>query len=127
MPHAPPVRVLVVDNEDGVRTVIARMLRESGYDVVEAANGRVALDLLADAARDHFDLVLTNSRLPGVSGDEFVREIRTRFPRIRVLHLSGHGSGIEDQRIQAMGVSTVDKPFDQRQLTSAVERSLRDD
>jgi two-component system cell cycle sensor histidine kinase/response regulator CckA len=124
MQQAQRTRVLVVDNEDIVRMVIARMLRDRGFDVVEAANGRVALDLLAASPTAPFDLILTNSRLPGVPGDEFVRQVRDRYPEIRLLHLTGHGEDARDRRIEAMGVPTVIKPFDQRQLVEAIEQSL---
>jgi two-component system cell cycle sensor histidine kinase/response regulator CckA len=117
-------RLLVVDNEDLVRTLFARMLRDCGYDVLEAANGRVALDLLAATDPPHFDLILTNSQLPGVPGVEFIRTLRVEYPHIRVLHVTGHPESVEDRRIGDLGVATVVKPVRQEELADAVERCL---
>jgi two-component system cell cycle sensor histidine kinase/response regulator CckA len=124
MPHSPHAHLLVVDNDDAVRLVIARMLRDCGYDVVEAANGRVALDLLAATAPPHFDLIVTNSQLPGVPGVQFIKAVLVRYPRLRVLHLTGHPEAAEDRRIDALGVTTLLKPVRQRELADAVERCL---
>jgi len=119
-------RVLVVDNEDVVRVLMARMLRDSGYDVVEAANGRVALELLAAAPTHHFDVVVTNSRLPGINGFEFVRRLLERHPHLRVIHVSGHPESLEDERFDALeGVATLAKPFTSSALIEAVEHALK--
>ncbi len=118
-------RLLVVDNEDMVRTLFARMLRDCGYDVVEAANGRVALDLLAATATPHFDLIVTNSRLPGVPGMEFIRTVLVEYPHIRVLHVTGHPETVEDRRIEGLGVARLVKPLSQQELAEAVEQCLQ--
>jgi two-component system cell cycle sensor histidine kinase/response regulator CckA len=96
-------RLLVVDSEDIVRVLIARMLRDCGYDVLEAANGRVAMELLDASAAPHFDLLVTNSRLPGLGGPQFVQQVLAKYPHLRVLHVSGHPESIEDPRIRALG------------------------
>ncbi len=119
----PPARLLVVDSEDIVRVLMARILRECGYDVVEAANGRVAMELL-DATPSHFDLIVTNSHLPGLEGYDFISRVRLKYPRLRVLHVSGHPDHIDDPRIGELGIPTLEKPFESRQLTDAVARSL---
>jgi CheY-like chemotaxis protein len=121
----PCARLLVVDNEDMVRTLFARMLRDCGYDVVEAANGRVALELLAATATPHFDLIVTNSVLPGVPGVEFIRTVLVEYPHIRVLHVTGDPESVEDRRIEGFGVATLVKPLSQQELAQAVERCLQ--
>jgi two-component system cell cycle sensor histidine kinase/response regulator CckA len=121
-----PARVLVVDSEDAVRVLVARMLRERGYDVVEAANGRVALDLLSAASDGHyFAVVVTNSRLPGVSGYELIAEMLKRFPHLQVVHISGHPDALADARFHALDrVTTLAKPFTAEALTEAVDQRL---
>ncbi|HET8625062.1 MAG TPA: response regulator [Gemmatimonadales bacterium] len=119
-------RVLVVDNEDVVRVLMARMLRDGGYDVVEAANGRVALDLLGAAPTNHFDVVVTNTQLPGINGFEFVRTMLEQHPQLRVIHISGHPESLDDERFDALDgvVTTLAKPFTSAALKGAVERAL---
>jgi DNA-binding response OmpR family regulator len=69
----PESRVLVVEDDDLLRTVVAEALREDGYDVETAADGEVALDL---ASRTRPDLVILDLMIPYVSGEEFARAIR---------------------------------------------------
>jgi DNA-binding response OmpR family regulator len=121
---SPPARLLVVDSEDLVRLLMARMLRDGGFDVREAANGRVALHLL-ESTPPHFDLILTNSRLPGLDVYSLITQVRSKYPHLRVLHVSGHPDDIEDPRIEELGIPTLEKPFDSKALIAAVERCLR--
>src|SRR5688572_6164340 len=121
-----PPRLLVVDSEDIVRVLIARMLRDQAYDVVEAANGRVALELLGATPPQHFDVVITNSRLPGLSGYDFVTEMLARYPHLHVIHVSGHPQALDDPRFDRLErVTTVPKPFTATALGAVVERCLR--
>jgi two-component system, cell cycle sensor histidine kinase and response regulator CckA len=118
-------RLLVVDPEDVLRVLIARILRDCGYDVVEAANGRVALELLNATPERHFDLIVTNSKLPGMDGFAFIQQVLERYPHLRVVHVSGHPESLDDQRLDALDrVYTLPKPFHPRDLTDAVERCL---
>jgi two-component system, cell cycle sensor histidine kinase and response regulator CckA len=119
-------RLLVVDGEDLVRVLMARILRDRGYDVVEAANGRVALELLEAAGAPHFDLVVTNSRLPGLGGPQLIEEVLAKYPRLRVLHVSGHPESIEDPRIRGLGIPTLEKPFASKELSDAVQQCLEE-
>ena len=87
--HSPqPARILVVDDEDLVRSVMARCLEEEGYAVVQARNGREALERLADDGS--IDLVLSDLVMPVMSGRELARELSSRRPELPVLWISGH-------------------------------------
>lgn len=114
----------MVDSDDLVRVLMARMLRDCGYDVLEAANGRVAMELLASNP-PHFDLLVTNSRLAGLDGYDFITQIRAKYPDLRVLHVSGHPDSIADPRIGELGIPTLEKPFASKELDDAVERCLK--
>ena len=109
-----------------MRVLMARMLRDCGYDVVEAANGRVALELLRAEPAHHFDVVVTNSRLPGINGFEFVRTLLEEHPHLRVIHVSGHPESLDDERFHALEgvVTTLTKPFTSVTLSAAVEHAL---
>lgn len=81
--------VLVVDDDEGVRTFLADALADAGYDVAQASDGESALALIAARA---FHVVLTDLRMPGMDGLAVVREIRREHPDTEVLVLTAHGS-----------------------------------
>ena len=80
--------ILLVEDEDDVRGIASRVLRSSGYTVVEARTGEEALAVLE--RRDPIHLVLTDMVLPGMSGRELVRHLAARRPRVRTLIMSGY-------------------------------------
>ncbi|HUS67503.1 MAG TPA: response regulator, partial [Kofleriaceae bacterium] len=74
--------VLLVDDEEGLRTTLAANLELDGFDVVEAADG---IEALAHARRRAFDLVVTDIRMPGMNGVDLFRAIRGLHPRVPVV------------------------------------------
>ncbi len=92
---APSVRaipgevVLLVEDEPEVLTMTARVLRDGGYEVLEAENGRVALDLL-EAYRKRLDLVVTDVAMPQMDGIELAARLRRARPHLPVVFTSGH-------------------------------------
>lgn len=80
--------ILLVEDEDDVRSIASRVLRSSGYTVVEARTGEEALVVLE--RRDTIHLVLTDMVLPGMSGRELVRHLAVRRPQLRTLLMSGY-------------------------------------
>lgn len=81
--------VLLVDDNEGVRVLSARVLEEAGYMVLEAATGRRALELL-HAHAGPVDLLITDVRMPQMSGGELAAEIKRVQPAIPVLFISGY-------------------------------------
>jgi CheY-like chemotaxis protein len=113
-------RILIVDDEPMVRALIARALTDEGYEVVAVANGQAALDA-ARGAEVGFDLIITNSYMPGLTGAELVARVRQDFPDLPILHVddigrrSRLGSVPED-------IPTIYKPFSIASLREAVRR-----
>lgn len=109
--------VLVVDDEPGIAEMYAHML-QSQYDVLTANNGRQALDIIDDSV----DIVLLDRRMPGMTGDEVLEEIRTRDLDCRVAMLTA----VEpDFDILKMGFDDyLVKPVSKDQLRDAVESLL---
>lgn len=109
--------VLVVDDEVQVARSIARVLRRKGHDVRVAHSGLQALGMLGGV-----DLLLTDARMPGMSGLELIGRARALRPELRCCIMSGDASaeGMAD------GVAHVDdrlaKPFDHETLVALVER-----
>jgi two-component system cell cycle sensor histidine kinase/response regulator CckA len=129
--HAPGVAgggtetILLVEDEAGVRAVLRRILVRQGYTVIEAANGREALDLVASHAGD-IDLVVTDVVMPEMSGRVFAEELEARHPGQRVVFMSGY----TDDEILRRGLLTpgrmlLEKPFTAERLLEAVRVALR--
>jgi signal transduction histidine kinase len=110
--------ILVVDDDAAVRWVTVECLREAGYRVVEADNGRAALALLE--RDDPCDLVIMDHVMPGLSGQDTVRLARRARPELKVLFLSGYAAWEE-----AGGDIWLQKPFKAQTLANAVLRALQ--
>ncbi len=80
-------RVLVVDDDDAVRSVTCEMLKRSNYDVTSVDNGQAALDALAGAS---FELILLDVGMPGMSGVEVYEILRKDLPEQKVLFMTGY-------------------------------------
>jgi CheY-like chemotaxis protein len=81
-----PLSVLIVDDEEIVRTFVQRVLREAGYETVTASDGPEAIDAVQ---RMEPDLLLTDVNMPEMSGDELARRLRHTRPGLKVLYLTG--------------------------------------
>src|SRR5262249_36013278 len=85
--------VLVVADDDRVRRLTARRLRDLGYRVLEAGHGAEALAVLAETS--DVEILFTDLVMPGgVSGIDLAREVRQRYPRIRIILTSGYSAGL---------------------------------
>ena len=111
-------RILVVDDEPMVRALIARALTDEGYEVVVVANGRAALEA-ARGAKAGFDLIITNSYMPGLSGPELVARVREDFPNLPILHVD---DATRRGRIPPLpsDIPTLYKPFSIAAVKAAV-------
>ncbi len=118
----PSERILVVDDEKDVRELCARVLTAAGYRVRHAADGTAAIVLARD---EPFDLLLTDIRMPGMSGIQAFEAIKGLHPDIIGVAITGYAS--LESAIEALQVGMHDfvlKPFSFEQLTSAVDRAL---
>ena len=116
--------LLLVDDEESVRTLAAEMLELAGYSVLTAANGREALEVYR-SNRDCISLVILDLVMPGMSGRKCLEELLKMNPQARVLIASGYaaeGPGKEAREGGAVGF--LSKPFDLKQILSAIRRSL---
>ena len=118
--------VLLVEDRADVRRFTARVLRESGYEVLEAESGEVALAL----ARDHdgtIDALLTDVVMPAMNGKILAEKLRATRPQTAVVFMSGYTDDTVLQRNDVeSGVSFVQKPFTPARLAAAV-RSVLDE
>ena len=114
--------LLLIEDEDMVRSVAERALTRAGYTVRAAAGGEEALALLAED--DTIDLVVSDVAMPGLDGPQTVRAIRERLPAVPVLFMSGYAEEQARRRIDVDGADFLPKPFSVMQLTDAVAQLL---
>jgi CheY-like chemotaxis protein len=95
------------------------MLRFGGHEVVEADDGWAAWHL---ALRDSFDVVITDSQLPGLTGPELIARLRRRDPSVRIIRMSGSSPDEKPPADVPSDIPTLFKPFQQEQLLDEVER-----
>jgi DNA-binding NtrC family response regulator len=115
-------RVLVVDDDESLRRVTQVQLEQAGYAVATAANGPEALTLLQKAPPD---LVITDLKMPGMSGLELLRKIRSDYPEVLVVMLTAFGT--VESAVEAMKAGAYDyitKPVHEDELELVVQRSL---
>jgi CheY-like chemotaxis protein len=108
--------VLLVDDEESVRALGARMLSSLGFTVLAAADGRQALEVYAEH-RDEITLVLLDLTMPHLDGEETFRELRRLDPGVRVLMSSGYAESDITARFAGQGpLGFVQKPYTRAEL-----------
>jgi DNA-binding NtrC family response regulator len=118
-------RVLVVEDEEGVRAVVTRALSEAGYRVLEADSGEAALELLARDA-DGIDLLLTDIVLKGINGKELATKVLELLPDVPVIYISGYTDGeIARRGLLGPEAAFLQKPFSPDAIVRAVAENLR--
>ncbi|MGV3549124.1 response regulator [Rhizobium sp.] len=115
-------RILITEDEDSLRSFVARALRLDGHDTVEAADGAEGLEALAGGK---FDLLLSDIRMPVMDGIELTHKAAAAHPGLRILLMTGYA----EQRERADDLATkivdvVSKPFSLPDIRTAVARAL---
>lgn len=115
-------KILVVDDEDALRTVLSGELVSEGYDVRTAADGD---DAISNLQKENFDLVLLDIKMPRMNGFEVLKFVKEKYPRTRVVMLTGFAdlkNAIESKKLGAEDF--VSKPYDLVDLLTTIERVL---
>jgi DNA-binding NtrC family response regulator len=114
--------LLLVDDEESLRSVVAERLRDSGYEVTEAADGEAAVKALDGFA---FDVIVSDLRLPGVDGREVIETALTRYPGIVAIVVTGYGTVKDAVEMTKMGVADfIAKPFQFDELMHVLNKSV---
>ena len=123
-PSAPaPVRILVVEDEPAVRLLLEELLQQDEHTVVTVPDGHQALEAVANAA---YDLVLTDYAMPGMSGKELALALKSRWPELPVIMISGFGDLIAGTAGCPEAVDVLlPKPVGLTELRRAVTKALK--
>lgn len=122
---ARPLRILVVDDEPAIRRTLATFLTRRGHEVQTVVDGAEALRLLVGTAAVEFDVILSDLRMPGLSGDQLLERLRAQGGGLdrRVIFLTGDAASGEAARIlAATNAPVLFKPFRLNALARKVER-----
>jgi two-component system cell cycle sensor histidine kinase/response regulator CckA len=124
-PERPPggYTVLVVDDEQAVRRLACRMLTWSVYQALEATHGREAISTIEQHAGG-IHLVLTDIKMPGMSGRELGHHVEQLWPGIPILYMSGFASEVFEGGLLEPGAPFLAKPFTQEDLAQKVRLLL---
>jgi CheY-like chemotaxis protein len=116
--------VLVVEDDEAMRKLIAALLDGSGYKVLQAANGEAALQIANECAQQ-IDLVLTDMLMPGMSGIELSSKLRELRPELKILLMSGYaGDLIARYRVSESEIMLIEKPFTRQNLLAKIRTAL---
>lgn len=119
----PPARVLVVDDDGDARLALRRMLESAGYEVLEAANGRIAMSVCRTSSPE---VVITDIFMPEQEGIETIQALRREFPDIKVIAISGQPAAAVYLRMAKLlgAKATLEKPIPLGTLLETVRAVL---
>lgn len=118
-----PTRILLVDDEKDFVEMLGLRLEDAGEIITSAYNGQECLDILK---KTDIDVVILDILMPGMDGIATLKEIKTRFPLVEVIMLTGHGT--TESAVQGMKLGAFDyllKPADFKDLTYKVESARK--
>jgi DNA-binding NtrC family response regulator len=119
-------RILVIDDDHEIRSLLRDILEPEGHEVADAPNGRIGIKLYQ---RERYDLVITDMLMPEQEGIETIAELQEKSPSVRIVAISGGGSRgnlnvlIDAKRFGA--ILTVPKPFGPTEILAAVDTALQ--
>jgi two-component system cell cycle response regulator CpdR len=115
-------RILLAEDDDGIRTFLARALRRAGHEVEVHGDGESALAALADG---FFDLLLADVVMPGLDGIELARRAGDIWPHLRIVFITGFAAvALRHAETMPNPATVLTKPFHLRELVSEIERLL---
>ena len=121
-PQVRAARILVIDDEASIRDLCARVLTRAGFQVASAGSGEEGL---AHLAREPVDLIVTDIRMPGLSGLDVLDRAKAAHPEVRVILITGFGTPQTLDRARQAGADRIlTKPFNPAELVAAARDVL---
>jgi len=117
--------ILLAEDEDLVRTIVSKILKQQGYSVIEARNGVEALAAIDKLGRPHIDLLITDVIMPEMNGKRLSDILSVSYPELLILYISGYtDDAIAHHRVLDDGVTLLQKPFSSTALAAKVRELL---
>ena len=118
-------KVLIVDDQNGIRILLMEVFGSEGYETFQAANGKIALEIVE---KEPPDLVLLDMKIPGMDGLEILKHLKTMNPDIKVIMMTAYGELDMIKEATELGaLMHFTKPFDIDEMRIAVNKQLRGD
>ena len=115
------INILVVDDEEIMRSLLDKLLSSEGYNILTAVDGQHALDIIAD---EKIDLVVSDMKMPRMDGFELLKNLRNNYPDIGVIIMTGFGDTYTLKDALLLGADEyLSKPFKRLDLLSVVEKT----
>ena len=118
--HQP--KIMVVDDDDGMRITLAELLGYEGFDVTTVTDGLQGVEM---ATANHFDVIFMDFMMPGIDGVEALRRIKVVSPETIVIMVTAYDGGLVEQALEEGAYAILYKPFDFDQLTSILRTTLK--
>lgn len=116
-------KILIVDDQNGIRVLLTEVFSSEGYETFQAANGKLALDI---ARKEAPDLVLLDMKIPGMDGLEILKHIKKIDPNVKVIMMTAYGElDMIKEAMDSGALMHFTKPFDIDELRSAVNMQFR--
>lgn len=116
-------KVLIVDDQNGIRVLLTEVFGSEGYQTYQAANGKLALDIVRN---DTPDLVLLDMKIPGMDGLEILKHIKKINSGVKVIMMTAYGElDMIKEATESGALMHFTKPFDIDELRTAVNAELR--
>ena len=117
-------RILVVDDEEPVREMVAKIVTHVGHDAVTARDGKEALEMLGKEA---FTILITDLKMPEMDGFELMKLARVGFPEMHIICMTGHGLTTTYTDVVAAGATDyISKPFSIDEMSAKLDRVIRE-
>lgn len=118
-----PGSILVIDDDPSILGLLEKVLTKAGHDVDVVADGEAAL---ARLAKEHFDLLVVDYMLPGISGLDVLRHARVNHPALMAIMITAHGSAEVQAAAAALGVHAyISKPFGVLDLIRVADEAIK--
>lgn len=118
-------KVLIVDDQNGIRVLLLEVFSSEGYTTFQASNGKLALEIVR---KESPDLVLLDMKIPGMDGLEILKHIKSMNKEIKVIMMTAYGElDMIKESTELGALMHFTKPFDIDEMLNAVNHQLRDE